>query len=75
MFNQLSMKTILFENEKVAQSLWLFLFFAYFYFPPSIEYPEVFARVKYTVNVANLIALVIQIIKWTISFVPILLLN
>jgi len=35
----------------------------------------VFARVKYTVNVANLIALVIQIMKWTISFVPILLLN
>jgi len=33
------------------------------------------ARVKYTVNVANLVALVIQIIKWTISFVPILLLN
>jgi len=35
----------------------------------------VFARVKYTVNAANLIALVIQIIKWTISFVPILLSN
>jgi len=35
----------------------------------------VFARVKYTVNVANLVALVIQIIKWTISFVPILLSN
>jgi len=35
----------------------------------------VFASVKYTVNVANLIAIVIQIIKWTISFVPILLLN
>jgi len=29
----------------------------------------------YTVNAANLIALVIQIIEWTISFVPILLLN
>jgi len=33
------------------------------------------ARVKYTVNVANLVALVIQIIKWTISFVPTLRLN
>jgi len=34
-----------------------------------------FVRVKYTVNVSNLVALVIQNIKWTISFVPILLLN